>query len=84
MQHPIHSARHARPAAVLARAGVGPSCAVMTGAPRGTLASAGAGIGTGSGKFGRIAPEARVRCGFWMGQDRRERYRQRGRTVARP
>ncbi|HEX2095301.1 MAG TPA: hypothetical protein VHG28_23090, partial [Longimicrobiaceae bacterium] len=66
--HPPHPI-DAHPAAVLAEAGMGSSCAVAAQG-RAFVGLGGFGIGRNSG-FGR------------QGWSRRDRYKQRGRTVAR-
>ncbi len=66
----------------MARSGMGPSCAVEPGTLGGGITPAGAGTAAASAKIG--LGTARI-AGHWsrsIGQDRR--YRQRGRTVARP
>ncbi len=70
MQAHPHHPLDARPAAAMAEAGVGSSCAVN---PRGSVVVplGGFGIGGRIGGFGR------------QGWNRRDRYTQRGRTVAR-
>ena len=79
MQRPVHLVRHARPEALEARSGMGPSCVVDPG-----LTPSGLGMGAGWAKIVLGTPEIPGHCSRLVGQDRRERYRQRGRTVARP
>lgn len=68
----------------MARSGIGPSCAVEPGTPAGGFAPAGAGTRAGWTKTGLGKPGIPVHFRGSVGRDRRERYRQRGRTVARP
>jgi hypothetical protein len=83
MQRPIHTARHAQPAAIAAFAGPGPSCAVEPRAPRGGFAPAGWGTDAGWMKIGLGTPEKiGGHVSDQVGQDRR--YSERGRIVARP
>jgi hypothetical protein len=84
MQRPIHIARHARPEAVTAVSGLGPSCAVEAGTPREGFALAGVGKGARGTKLGLGTPEIPRQFSGSIWQDRRERNRQRGRIVARP
>jgi hypothetical protein len=84
MQRPVHIVRHARPEALEARSGMGASCVVDPGTPRGGLVPSGLGKGTEWAKIGLGRPEIPGHFSRSIGQDRRERYRQRGRTVARP
>lgn len=84
MQRPLHNARHARPEAIMARSGMGPSCAVEPGAPRGGFTAAGAVTGAAWTKIGLGTPEIVGHLSGWARQDRRDGYGRRGRTVARP
>lgn len=77
MQRILFSILHAQPAALVAGPGTALSCAASP-------AFAGRGWREGSARVGAGMPKIRVHRGMETGQDRRERYRQRGRTVARP
>ena len=66
----------------MARSGVAPSCAVEARKPG--AARAGRGTWAGWTGFGLPTPGFQAYRGISFGEDRRERYRQRGRTVARP
>lgn len=79
MQRALISNLHARPAAFAAMPGTALSCAAVP-------AFAGREWREGSAtRIGVGMPKIRVHRGDdETGQDRRERYRERGRTVARP
>lgn len=79
MHRPVHHASHARPEALEARSGLGASCVVDPG-----FAPSDMDTGAEWTKIGLGTPEIPGNGSRWIGQGRRERYRQRGRTVARP
>jgi hypothetical protein len=81
MQRPIHIVRLAHPAAFKAGSGMAPSCAVEPGAG---LRLAASGNGAASADPWPGTPGIPAQFGSTFGQDRQDRYRQRGRTVARP
>ena len=60
MQRPVHQARHARPAAVAARSGMGPSCAVKPETLVGGFTPAGTGAGAAWTKIGLEKPRMLV------------------------
>jgi hypothetical protein len=68
----------------MAHSGTGSSCAVEAGTPRDGFAPAGLGKGAGWTKIGLGTPEIPGHFSGSVRQNRRERDRQRGRTVARP
>jgi hypothetical protein len=68
----------------MARSGMGLSCAVEPGTPRGGFAPSGPGTGAGWTKIRLGTPGFAGRLNRSTRQDRREKYRQRGRIVARP
>jgi hypothetical protein len=84
MQRPIHHVRHTRPAALAARLGLGTSCALDSGTRFGGFVPAGTGAGADWMRNGLEKPGISEHFSGSVGQDRRERYRQRGRSVARP
>ena len=80
--HPFH-ATDPRPAAAMAVPGAVPSCAVERGTP--WTAHPVAGSGKGSAGFGLIVPGVHPYSDrSTRRRDGQDRYKQRGRTVARP